>query len=61
MDTAFALEALADLILWDRDWELEEELCQEEGDSYFAPPPVADPESVQAALDGLRALIGSVW
>ena len=61
VDTRFALEVLADLILWDRDWELEEELCQEEGDSYFAPPPVADPESVQAALDGLRALIGSDW
>jgi hypothetical protein len=60
-DTAFALEALADLVLWDRDWELEDELSQEEGDDYFAPPPVADPERVQTALDRLRALIGRDW
>jgi hypothetical protein len=61
MDTRFALEALADLVLWDRDWELEVELCHEEGDDYFAPPPVADPERVQAALDCLHAIIGREW
>jgi hypothetical protein len=60
MQTGLALEALADLILWNRDWELEDALG-EDYDDYFAPPPVADPERVQAALDCLRALIGRDW
>jgi hypothetical protein len=47
---------LADLILWDRDWDLEEELSQEEGAGNFASPPVATPERVQEALYRLHAL-----
>jgi hypothetical protein len=61
-----AVEALADLVLWDRDWELERLAFSEEFDahfvregfdSYFSPPPVPTAERVRQAeayLQGLR-------
>lgn len=53
-----AAEALADLVLWDRDWELEDEIggvadCDED---YFVMPPAPTPQRVDAARDFLTAL-----
>jgi hypothetical protein len=55
IEFSLALEELADRILWNRDWELEDEMGQADA-CYFAPPPAATPERVQAALDYLHAL-----
>ena len=56
-DPDFCLEALADLILWDHDWELEDEMHDvEEFNGYFVAPPVATPQRVEQALEYLRAL-----
>jgi hypothetical protein len=52
-----AVEGLADLILWDRDWELEEELCDTEGEeTYFVAPPAAAPARVDQAREYLHAI-----
>ena len=56
-DPRFCVEALADLILWDHDWELEDEMHDvEEFDSYYVAPPVATPQRVEQALAYLREL-----
>jgi hypothetical protein len=56
-DPDFCLEALADLILWHHDWELEDEMHDvEEFNGYFVAPPVATPQRVEQALAYLRAL-----
>jgi hypothetical protein len=49
-EVEFAIECLADRILWDRDWELEEEFCNPDGEEvYFTSPPVATPARVELA------------
>jgi hypothetical protein len=61
-----AVEALAQMVLWDRDWELERlafgeayapHFVRERFDTYFVKPPVPTAERVQQAeayLQGLR-------
>jgi len=51
------LEGIADLILWDRDWEDEDEMCDsEELEDYFDPQPPATPQLVKEARRYLEKL-----
>jgi hypothetical protein len=51
------LEGIADLILWDRDWEDEDEMCDsEELEGYFDPQPPATPQRVKEARAYLEKL-----